>query len=100
MSDNFCLENSGLKLFHGRKHIRDPLGSLHMASSLLPVLMDLSIEGLAEGDGGARQGLQLNSLEQKYNNLLQSKLTLYKASLCFYPLEVRTQEDTVSTCKI
>ncbi len=55
-----------------------PSGSLHMAPSLLPFLMDSSSEGLApdvppclaaDGDGGARQGLQQNSLEQKYHNL-------------------------------
>ncbi len=36
-----------------------------------------------ESNGRAQQGLQLNSLEQKYHNLCQSKPTLARASWCF-----------------
>ncbi len=42
------------------------------------------------GDGGARQGLQLVSLEQFLASRPETG-----APQCFYPFEVRTQEEPV-----
>ncbi len=77
---------------------------LHMEPSPLPVLRDSSSEVLApdaplrpaaEGDGGARQGLQLDSLEQFLASRPETG-----APQCFYPFEVRTQEETGSTRRL
>ncbi len=47
------------------------------------------------GDGGARQGLQLDSLEQFLASRPETG-----APQCFYPFEVRTQEETGSTRRL
>ncbi len=73
--------------------------SLHMEPSPLPVLTVLSGAGCSvtlgcQGDGGARQGLQysIDSLEQFLASRPETG-----APQCFYPFEVRTQEETGST---
>ncbi len=47
------------------------------------------------GDGGARRGLQLDSLEQFLASRPETG-----APQCFYPFEVRTQEETGSTRRL
>ncbi len=73
-----------------------------MDPSPLPVLTDSSSEGLApdarsgcRGDGGARQGLQYG-----LSGAVLASRPETGASQCFYPFEVRTQEETGSTRRL
>ncbi len=77
--------------------------SLHMEPSPLPVLKDSSSEGLAPDaphvqlPRGWRSstGSTVDSLEQ-----FLAKPTRNRGPQCFYPFEVRTQEETGSTRRL
>ncbi len=80
--------------------------SLHMEPSPLPVLKDSSSEGLAP-DAPPRPAAEgMEELDRVYSGLLFF-LEQFLASRpetgapqCFYPFEVRTQEETGSTRRL
>ncbi len=95
--------NTGSKAIPWNLHIWDPKGlyiwtpalhrflRIHRVRAWLPTLRYVQ----RRGDGGARQGLQLDSLEQFLASWPETG-----APQCFYPFEVRTHEETGSTRRL
>ncbi len=77
--------------------------SLHMEPSPLPVLKDSSSEGLAP-DAPPRPAAEgMEELDRVYSDSLEQFLASRPetgAPQCFYPFEVRTQEETGSTRRL